>query len=92
MERTLQTARAELAAGREIGRHFALHALWEDAGHDAAIYRQSAAQVLAEDVVACRAAAETFTALDAPAGWPAAYVAKADAIEEFLKSGDSEAR
>lgn len=92
LQRQHRHAVAMLAAGREIGRHFALHARWEDADHDPAVYRRTAAEVLAEDVGACRAAAETFKTLGAPAGWPEAYAAKAMAIEKFLESGDSEAR
>jgi hypothetical protein len=71
-------------AGREIGLHFALHALWERSGHDAGTYRTKAEQLLRSDAAACRTAAEYFTALGKPKDWGLLYAAKADAIEAFI--------
>lgn len=72
-----------MVAGREIGLHFALHALWERAAHDATSYRRTAASLLAEDAAACRDAATFFGALGKPRDWAAQYLAKAAAIEKF---------
>lgn len=71
-------------AGREIGLHFALHALWERTVHDAAAYRREGETLLRADAEACREAAAFFAALGKPKDWGQLYAAKADAIEAFL--------
>jgi len=71
-------------AGREIGLHFALHALWERSGHDAVAYRRQGEALLRVDATACREAAAFFTALGKPKDWGQLYAAKAAAIEAFL--------
>lgn len=71
-------------AGREIGLHFALHALWERTGHDAAGYRKDGETLLRADAAACRDAAAFFTALGKPKDWGRLYAAKAEAIEAYL--------
>ncbi|MCC6416407.1 MAG: hypothetical protein IT582_10905 [Opitutaceae bacterium] len=73
-----------LAVGREIGLHFALHAVWENVGHDAHAYRQTASALLAKDAEACRRAAEYFDQLGKPRDWSAHYHAKAEAIAAYL--------
>ena len=71
-------------AGREIGLHFGLHALWERTGRDATAYRRQAATLLRADADACREAADYFAALGKPKDWGRLYAAKADAIEAYL--------
>ena len=71
-------------AGREIGLHFGLHALWERTGHDAAAYRRQGESLLRADAEACRAAAKFFAALGKPKDWGQLYAAKAGALEAFL--------
>jgi hypothetical protein len=71
-------------AGREIGLHFALHALWERTRRDAAEYRKQGAALLRADAAACREAAEFFAALGKPKDWGRLYTAKAEAIEAYL--------
>lgn len=71
-------------AGREIGLHFALHALWERSGRNPAAYRTQAVNLLREDVAACRDAAAYFQSLGKPKDWGQLYAAKADAIEAYL--------
>ncbi len=71
-------------AGREIGLHFALHALWERTGRNAVGYRSDGEALLRADATACREAAAFFTALGKPKDWGRLYAAKADAIEAFL--------
>lgn len=73
-----------LAAGREIGLHFALHAIWERVAHDPAAYRAMAAELLGEDAAACDAAADIFADLGRPKDWAGQYRAKAAAIRAFL--------
>jgi hypothetical protein len=72
-------------AGREIGLHFGLFALWEREGE--AGFAAQAAPLLAEDRAACLAAADYFARL-APAPsireWPARYREKAAAIAAYL--------
>lgn len=74
-----------LLAGREIGLHFGLHALWEHVDHDATAYRKAAGDLLAADSAACLAAAAYFAALGKPTEWAAHYRAKATAIATYLK-------
>jgi hypothetical protein len=76
-------------AGRDIGLHFALHALWECSGHDAENYRANAEPMLKAAAAACRSAAEYFTALGKPKDWGALYRAKAEAIGNYLKNVES---
>lgn len=71
-------------AGREIGLHFGLHALWERTGHNAAAYRSRGEALLRANAAACREAAEFFAALGKPKDWGQLYTAKADAIEAYL--------
>lgn len=71
-------------AGREIGLHFALHALWERTGRDAAAYRRQGESLLRADADACREAAVFFTALGKPRDWGRLYAAKAEAIATYL--------
>lgn len=71
-------------AGREIGLHFGLHALWERTGHDAAAYRAQAETLLRADADACREAADYFAALGKPKDWGRLYAEKAAAIERYL--------
>jgi len=71
-------------AGREIGLQFALYALWENTGRDAAAYRSVAMPLLTDAATACRAAADFFRPLGLPKGWAALYEAKAKGIEAFL--------
>lgn len=73
-------------AGREIGLHFALHAIWENVAHNATAYRESAATLLAEDITACLAAADYFARLGKPANWTEQYRAKAEAITAYLNA------
>ncbi len=70
-------------AGREIGLHFGLHALWEKCGRDAAAYRHLADDLLNETTTACREAAAFFQELGKPRDWGALYAAKAAAIERY---------
>jgi hypothetical protein len=76
-------------AGREIGLHFALHALWERTGRNPAAYRTQAAGLLREDATACRNAAAYFKSLGKPKDWGPLYAAKADAIEAYLAQAQS---
>ncbi len=71
-------------AGREIGRHFGLHALWIKCGCRADAYRRLAAEALQADAAACRLAADFFTALGVPRDWGRLYAEKAAAIESYL--------
>lgn len=78
--------------GREIGLHFSLNALFERLGGDAAAYRQQAEQLLKEDVLACREAADYLDKLKAQGDdrrsgrdWAPLYRVKADRIDAYLK-------
>lgn len=77
--------------GREIGLHFALHALSERVEHDEQAYFAEAAQLLQDDHAACLDVAAFFERIaankpDAPwAKWPAIYKRKADGIATYLK-------
>ncbi|MCW5548847.1 MAG: hypothetical protein KIT44_07775 [Opitutaceae bacterium] len=71
-------------AGREIGRHFGLHALWIKCGCRADAYRRLAGEALQADAAACRHAADFFTTLGAPKDWGRLYAEKAAAIESYL--------
>ena len=72
-------------AGREIGLHFGLHALWERTGRIAADYRALAAPLLREDVTACLAAAAFFKTQGKPEGWSSLYAAKAARLDAWLR-------
>lgn len=77
--------------GREIGLHFALHALSERLDHDEDAFRAEAAQLLTDDQAACIDVAAFFERIaankpNAPwAKWPAIYRRKADGIAAYLK-------
>jgi len=78
-------------AGREIGIHFSLNALFERLQRNPEAYRQQAGDMLREDVQACCAAADLFERLkaqgdDKQAGrdWAQDYRAKADRIRAYL--------
>lgn len=85
LEREKRYVESMLVAGREIGLHFALHAIWENVGHDADAYRVNSAELLPENRNACLAAADYFAALGKPLDWAAQYRAKATAIESYLR-------
>ncbi len=71
-------------AGREIGLHFALHALWERTGRDAATYRRQGEALLRADAEACHEAVVFFNALGKPRDWGRLYAAKVEAIAAYL--------
>lgn len=71
-------------AGREIGGHFGLHALWEQCARNPAAYRTRATTALRAQISLCREAADFFSAQGHPKDWPAHYAAKATAIESWL--------
>jgi hypothetical protein len=80
------------AAGREIGLHFSLNAIYERVGGDADAYKAQTAASLAEDAAACREAADVFDRLKAQGDdrraerdWAKLYRAKADRIDEYLR-------
>ena len=79
--------------GREIGLQFSLNALYERVGHDAAIYRQQAKELLLEDRDACRDATEFLERIKAQGDdkrkdrdWAPLYRAKAEGIEGYLRN------
>ncbi len=71
-------------AGREIGLHFGLHALWERTGRDATTYRRQAETLLRTDADACREAADYFSALGKPKDWGRLYTEKGAALTRYL--------
>ena len=75
-----------LQAGREIGLHFTLHAIWENVAHNAHAYRAAAGELLAAGAVASRSAADYFATLGKPLGWADQYREKAEAIEAYLNA------
>lgn len=87
VRRQLLHVQSMALAGREIGLHFGLHALWERSGRDAARYRRQAESLLKADIEACRAAGNFFQTLGKPKDWGRLYMEKAAALERFL-AGD----
>jgi len=80
-------------AGREIGIHFSLNALYEKVNRDPAAYTQQAKELLLEDILACNEAAKLFDRLKNQGddkmkdrNWSALYRAKADRIKRYLES------
>ena len=79
-------------AGREIGLHFALNALYLELDGDAKAYAQQAGDLLREDAAACRHlaglferyAAEGAAPPDRAADWAAKYREKASRIDAYL--------
>ncbi len=81
------------AAGREIGLHFALNALYLEVGGDAKAYAEAAVDLLKEDASACRDLVTLFEryAKEGRATekralqWASKYREKAERIEAYLK-------
>lgn len=84
LKRQLLYVESMLHAGREIGAHFALHALWERCGHDADAFREDAPDLLRADISACESAAEFFASLGHPKDWASQYAAKAEALKAYV--------
>ena len=78
-------------AGREIGLHFGLNALYERVKRDATAYQAQSRELLTRDARACRDAADFFERIQRDGDdklksrdWVALYRAKADGIDAYL--------